>query len=125
MLSWLAPLLGPRARDLRARARAFPRRQVGRRVRAALLARLGQPLWSFRRGETEYAISALPIGGYVRMASQEDEQASALEGGPELKSDGAPVERSKHWDEHSMIPHGPLPIPKDRWFESKPLYRGW
>jgi regulator of sigma E protease len=82
----------------------------------------GKPLWSFRRGETEYAISALPIGGYVRMASKEDEQASALEGGGELKPDGEPVERSKHWDEHSMIPHGPKPIPSDRWFESKPLY---
>ena len=98
----------------------------------------GKPLWSFRRGETEYAISMLPIGGYVRMASKEDETASALEGGGELKSvsvkegasDGTPdgeaavavPERSKHWDEHSMIPHGPLPIPSDRWFESKPLY---
>lgn len=83
----------------------------------------GSPVWSFRRGETEYALSALPIGGYVRMASQEDEHASALEGGGELRGDGEPVERSKHWDEHSMIPHGPLPIPKDRWFESKPLYQ--
>ena len=83
----------------------------------------GSPIWSFRRGETEYAISALPIGGYVRMASQEDEQASMLEGGGELGKEGEPVERSKHWDENSMIPHGPLPIPKDRWFESKPLYK--
>lgn len=83
----------------------------------------GSPVWSFRRGETEYALSALPIGGYVRMASQEDEHASALEGGGELRGDGEPVERSKHWDEHSMIPHGPLPIPKNRWFESKPLYQ--
>lgn len=83
----------------------------------------GNPVWSFRRGETEYAISALPIGGYVRMASQEDEHASALEGGGELRADGEPVERSKHWDEHSMIPHGPLPIPKERWFESKPLHQ--
>lgn len=82
----------------------------------------GKPVWSFRRGETEYAISALPIGGYVRMASREDEHASALEGGPELR-DEQPVERSRHWDEHSMIPHGPLPIPEDRWFESKPLYQ--
>jgi regulator of sigma E protease len=82
----------------------------------------GKPLWSFRRGETEYAISALPIGGYVRMASKEDEHASTLEGGGELKPDGEPVGRSKHWDEHSMIPHGPKPIPSDRWFESKPLY---
>lgn len=83
----------------------------------------GSPVWSFRRGETEYAISALPIGGYVRMASKEDEHASALEGGPELRGDGEPVERSRHWDDHSMIPHGPLPIPPDRWFESKPLYK--
>src|SRR5690606_13185852 len=82
----------------------------------------GSPLWSFRRGETEYAISALPIGGYVRMASKEDETASSLEGGGELNAEGEPAERSKHWDEHSMIPHGPKPIPSDRWFESKPLY---
>lgn len=79
----------------------------------------GKPLWSFRRGETEYALSALPIGGYVRMASKEDETASVLEGGSE--GDIAAAARSKHWDEHSMIPHGPLPIPADRWFESKSL----
>jgi regulator of sigma E protease len=78
----------------------------------------GSPLWSFRRGETEYALSWLPIGGYVRMASKEDETASSLEGGNEAEG-----ERSKHWDEHSMTPHGPKPIPADRWFESKPLYK--
>ncbi|MEX2181091.1 MAG: RIP metalloprotease RseP [Gemmatimonadaceae bacterium] len=92
----------------------------------------GKPLWGFRRGETEYCISVAPIGGYVRMASREDESASLLEGGPELVAangaDGAvkpvaEVERSRHWDEHSMIPHGPKPIPADRWFESKPLYQ--
>lgn len=77
----------------------------------------GSPLWSFRRGETEYALSWLPIGGYVRMASKEDETAATLEGGGESPE----AERSKHWDEHSMIPHGPHPIPSDRWFESKPL----
>ncbi len=81
----------------------------------------GKPLWSFRRGETEYALSWLPIGGYVRMASKEDETASVLEGGNE--ADISPENRSKHWDEQSMIPHGPLPIPPDRWFESKPLYK--
>lgn len=82
----------------------------------------GKPIWSFRRGETEYALSALPIGGYVRMASKEDETASVLEGGNEGDISPNPEARSKHWDEHSMIPHGPLPIPPDRWFESKPLY---
>ena len=78
----------------------------------------GSPLWSFRRGETEYALSWLPIGGYVRMASKEDETAAVLEGGGEAPE----AERSRHWDEHSMIPHGPLPIPPDRWFESKRLF---
>lgn len=85
----------------------------------------GKPVWSFRRGETEYAISALPIGGYVRMASKEDETAQLLEGGGEggEADEEAPApERSRHWDEHSMIPHGPHPVPADRWFESKPLY---
>lgn len=77
----------------------------------------GSPLVSFRRGETEYALSWLPIGGYVRMASKEDETAAVLEGGAEAPE----AEKSKHWDEHSMIPHGPLPIPPDRWFESKRL----
>jgi membrane-associated protease RseP (regulator of RpoE activity) len=28
----------------------------------------GQTLWSFRRGETEYGIKALPFGGYVKIA---------------------------------------------------------
>ena len=77
----------------------------------------GSPLVSFRRGETEYALSWLPIGGYVRMASREDETAAVLEGGAEAPE----AEKSKHWDEESMIPHGPKPIPADRWFESKGL----
>lgn len=77
----------------------------------------GTPLFSFRRGETEYALSWLPIGGYVRMASKEDETAAVLEGGAEAPE----AEKSKHWDEESMIPHGPKPIPADRWFESKGL----
>ena len=77
----------------------------------------GSPLFSFRRGETEYALSWLPIGGYVRMASKEDETAAVLEGGTEAPE----AEKSKHWDEESMIPHGPKPIPADRWFESKGL----
>jgi len=27
----------------------------------------GNTLWSFRRGETEYGIKAIPLGGYVRL----------------------------------------------------------
>lgn len=39
----------------------------------------GPRIAGFRIGETEYVISALPLGGYVRMAGMED--TSALEGG--------------------------------------------
>jgi len=45
---------------------------------------LGSPVpWlTFRRGETEYSISWLPLGGYVKMASREEDIASSpLEGG--------------------------------------------
>ena len=40
---------------------------------------LGSPIpWlTFRRGETEYSISWLPLGGYVKMASREEEVTSS------------------------------------------------
>ncbi len=63
---------------------------------------LGPPIpWlTFRRGETEYSISWLPLGGYVKMASREEDiGSSALEG-------GAPT----------------LQVPADRVFESKPVW---
>jgi regulator of sigma E protease len=64
---------------------------------------LGAPIpWlTFRRGETEYSISWLPLGGYVKMASREEDIASsALEG-------GAPSQ----------------PVPPDRFFEAKPIWK--
>ncbi len=64
---------------------------------------LGSPIpWlTFRRGETEYSISWLPLGGYVKMASREEDiGSSALEG-------GAP--------RHA--------VPADRMFESKPIWK--
>jgi regulator of sigma E protease len=63
---------------------------------------LGPPIpWlTFRRGETEYTISWLPLGGYVKMASREEDiGSSALEG-------GAPS----------------VPVPADRVFEAKPIW---
>src|SRR5258708_14144617 len=43
----------------------------------------GKPLVSVRRGETEYWISMLPLGGYVKMAGMEGQEGIAgdLEGG--------------------------------------------
>lgn len=43
---------------------------------------LGPKMFAFRRGETEYAISWIPLGGYVKMSGMADEEAtSKLEGG--------------------------------------------
>jgi regulator of sigma E protease len=33
----------------------------------------GKRLWGFRRGETEYQVSAVPLGGYVRLGGETDE----------------------------------------------------
>jgi regulator of sigma E protease len=63
---------------------------------------LGPPIpWlTFKRGETEYSVSWLPLGGYVKMASREEDiGSSALEG-------GAPS----------------VPVPADRVFEAKPVW---
>ena len=41
---------------------------------------IGKPIpgLTFRRGETEWAIAWLPLGGYVKMASREHEPASSV-----------------------------------------------
>ncbi|HEY0035528.1 MAG TPA: RIP metalloprotease RseP, partial [Longimicrobium sp.] len=60
----------------------------------------GPKLVGFKRGETEYVISAIPLGGYVKMAGMEDDEAqSVLEGGD-----------------------GEDPVDPDRTFDSKPLW---
>ena len=54
----------------------------------------------FRRGETEYIVAWIPLGGYVKMASKEElEEMSKLEGGETLEE----------W-------------PEDKLFENKPLW---
>jgi regulator of sigma E protease len=73
----------------------------------------GSALWSRRIGETEYRLSVLPLGGYVRMASRDDEAAAMLEGGQEVATAGG--------DPNLMMPFGTKPIPENRWFESKSL----
>ncbi len=37
----------------------------------------GPRLWGFRRGETDYRLSAVPLGGYVRLAGDESDEARA------------------------------------------------
>lgn len=42
---------------------------------------LGPRVWGFKGGETEYVVSAIPLGGYVKMGGMEDEVMEKLEGG--------------------------------------------
>jgi regulator of sigma E protease len=53
-------------------------RRIGVRVLTFSLG-FGPKLLSFRRGETEYCLSAIPLGGYVKMAGEtaEDERTGA------------------------------------------------
>ncbi len=81
----------------------------------------GKPIFKKRHGETEYVLAMLPVGGYVRMASREDESTAFMEGG----SENVVTEVATHGealDPDAMVPFGPKPIPPDRWFESKPLW---
>jgi regulator of sigma E protease len=86
----------------------------------------GPRLWSRKWGETEYIIAALPLGGYVRMASREDESMALIEGGGEHPAPGM-VEtdndepKPRWYDPNAMAPFGPRPVPENRWFESKSL----
>lgn len=60
---------------------------------------LGPKVLGFRRGETEYVLSLIPLGGYVKMGGMDDEVAESLEGGrsggpvtdPERAYDRKPV----------------------------------
>src|SRR5688572_1331393 len=42
---------------------------------------LGPKLFGFRGGETEYVISMIPLGGYVKMGGMDDEVMERIEGG--------------------------------------------
>src|ERR671915_398930 len=62
----------------------------------------GPRLWSFRRGETEYGVKALPLGGYVRIAGMNPFQEPTPEEYP--RTFGAkPI-----WQRALVIAAGPL-----------------
>jgi regulator of sigma E protease len=70
---------------------------------------MGNPIpgLKVRRGHTEYALCWLPLGGYVKMASQEEAvSSSALEGHDE---DGRPA--------------GAPPVEPHEYFEAKPVWK--
>ena len=84
----------------------------------------GNRLFGVRRGETDYRVSLIPLGGYVRMASRDDESMAGIEGGSDRGSLGSAMERPADvspalWDAQSMAPFGPKAVPADRWVENK------
>lgn len=83
----------------------------------------GPALWSRKWGDTEYVLAAVPLGGYVRMASRDDETMARIEGGGEqpVAAPGEGSPRSRYWDPEAIAPFGPRPVPPERLFESKPL----
>jgi regulator of sigma E protease len=121
MLAWLAPLIvfgivvfvHELGHFLAAKAVGVytPRFSIG----------FGKALWKKRYGETEYVLAALPLGGYVRMASKDDEATAFIEGGSENAATKV-VTKGEALDPEAMIPFGPKPIPPHRWLESKPLW---
>jgi regulator of sigma E protease len=48
----------------------------------------GPRLWSFRRGETEYCVSIVPLGGYVKMHGEEAHGEDAIHPGVEPPAAG-------------------------------------
>ncbi len=84
----------------------------------------GRRIFGVRRGETDYRVSLIPLGGYVRMATQEDDAMAGIEGGVDRGTFDASSERPAHidpklWDPNAMAPFGPLPVPENRWVERK------
>jgi regulator of sigma E protease len=73
----------------------------------------GPRVIGFKRGETEYVISLLPLGGYVKMAGMEEMEH--IEGGPVTVNDTVGAESEAELEAMGERPHRP------RDFESKSL----
>ncbi len=81
----------------------------GMRVEAYSFFGLGPRVWGFKRGHTDYRISAIPLGAYVKLYG--DEATAALEGG---ESDGEVVPESElyelrpRWQKFLVMLGGPF-----------------
>jgi regulator of sigma E protease len=81
----------------------------GMRVEAYSFFGLGPRIWGFKVGHTDYRISAIPLGAYVKLYG--DEATSSLEGG---ESKGEPVPESElyelrpRWQKFLVMLGGPF-----------------
>ena len=82
---------------------------LGMRVEAYSFFGLGPRIWGFKIGHTDYRISAIPLGAYVKLYG--DEATAALEGG---ESDGEKVPDSElyelrpRWQKFLVMVGGPF-----------------
>ncbi len=82
---------------------------LGMRVEAYSFFGLGPRIWGFKVGDTDYRISAIPLGAYVKLYG--DEATAALEGG---ESDGEKVPDSElyelrpRWQKFLVMVGGPF-----------------
>ncbi len=82
---------------------------LGMRVEAYSFFGLGPRIWGFKKGHTDYRISAIPLGAYVKLYG--DEATAPLEGGD---SDGEQVPESElyelrpRWQKFLVMIGGPF-----------------
>jgi len=81
----------------------------GMRVEAYSFFGLGPRIWGFKRGHTDYRISAIPLGAYVKLYG--DEATAALEGG-ESQGEKVPerelYELRPRWQKFLVMLGGPF-----------------
>ncbi len=65
----------------------------------------GPILWSFKIGDTEYALSAIPFGGYVKMLGQDDIDPSQLSS-EEIAQDPRSYSAKAVWQRMAIISAG-------------------
>jgi regulator of sigma E protease len=81
----------------------------GMRVEAYSFFGLGPRIWGFKRGHTDYRISAIPLGAYVKLYG--DEATAALEGGEsqdEKVPDRELYELRPRWQKFLVMLGGPF-----------------
>ncbi|MFK7817966.1 MAG: RIP metalloprotease RseP, partial [Planctomycetaceae bacterium] len=65
----------------------------------------GPILWSRQKGETEYALSAIPFGGYVKMLGQDDMDASQM-ANEDIAENPRSYSAKKVWQRMAIISAG-------------------
>lgn len=63
----------------------------------------GPVVYAWRRGETEYAISAIPMGGYVKMLGEDDDDEPGVAAEPERAFSTQPL-----WKRAAIVGAGPI-----------------